>query len=85
MTTDYQKMVNRSASKTTRRKLNIGDVWANQAKCKLCGDVVRSKNRRDFRTCSCGNLAVDGGSWYMSRTLKEEDSYKEMSVMFNDV
>jgi hypothetical protein len=32
--------------------------------CLLCHDIVRSKNRHHFVRCKCGDMFVDGGSWY---------------------
>lgn len=34
----------------------------NIAKCKLCGDVIESKHRRDFVWCSCNSIYLDGGT-----------------------
>jgi hypothetical protein len=39
----------------------------NAAKCLVCGDVLVSKFRHDFRLCRCGNLHVDGGDDYLKR------------------
>jgi len=39
----------------------------NRAKCRLCGDVVESKFRHDFQSCSCGEIFVDGGQDYLRR------------------
>lgn len=39
----------------------------NKIKCKKCGDILESKTRHDFRYCSCGSVAVDGGQDYMRR------------------
>ena len=36
----------------------------NAAKCRLCGDIVESKHRHDFRSCKCGEIFVDGGLDY---------------------
>jgi len=36
----------------------------NKAKCALCGDIIESKSRHDFVSCSCGNIFVDGGNDY---------------------
>lgn len=33
-------------------------------KCKICGDIIFSRSRHDFRPCSCGNLFIDGGFDY---------------------
>ncbi len=33
----------------------------NKAKCKLCSDVIESFHQHDYVSCSCGEIAVDGG------------------------
>ena len=30
-------------------------------KCKFCEDILFSRAQHDYRTCSCGKLAVNGG------------------------
>jgi hypothetical protein len=85
MTTDYHDHNNIDTPKEERRKYNIGDIWINSAQCLKCGDIIRSKNRLDFKWCKCGNIAVDGGSWHASRVCKEEGTCKNIIVMFNDV
>lgn len=82
-TVDYHDMVTRDTPRAERRRLNIGDVWINAALCQGCGDYLRSKNRHDFVTCACGNLSVDGGSWYCKR-LVGKDSYLDLSEQFTD-
>ncbi len=52
----------------------------NCARCLKCGDVLESRSTHDKRTCNCGNLTVDGGTEYIRRCFKEEDSYEELSV-----
>jgi len=42
-------------------------IITNAAECLLCGDVIESTHRHDFKWCSCGNLAVDGGRDYTKR------------------
>ena len=55
-------------------------VHTNEAKCLLCNDVIESTNRHDFRSCRCGNLAVDGGHSYLRRAIREGwDTMQEMS------
>jgi len=44
-----------------------GALMRNAAKCGRCGDVVESKFRHDFRSCSCGAIFVDGGLAYCRR------------------
>lgn len=33
--------------------------------CGLCGDIIKSRYRHDFKYCKCGNLSVDGGNNYL--------------------
>jgi len=35
-------------------------ILRNRAKCLVCGELVESKYRHDFKTCRCGNLSIDG-------------------------
>ena len=39
----------------------------NKLMCKLCGDVIESKNRHDFVRCKCKSIFVDGGKDYFRR------------------
>lgn len=82
MTTDYHDFVTRDTPQHERRRLNIGDIWTNAATCNKCGDTVRSKNRHDFATCSCGATSVDGGSWYARRAGSD---FTDASEPFADV
>lgn len=45
---------------------------ANAIKCPKCKDVLFSRTRHDFRWCSCGSVAVDGGFNYMKVSFKDE-------------
>lgn len=54
-------------------------IIKNMARCKKCGDVIESKYRHDFVTCSCGEVSVDGGRDYLRRCFKEDDSYEDLS------
>ena len=70
---DYHYCSNIGMTKEQRNKLDIGDVWINAAVCLKCKDYIRSLNRHDYRSCKCGAIAVDGGSWYCKRTGNPED------------
>jgi len=84
--TDYHNFVDKFTPKKERRRLNTGDIYINAATCKLCGDRIRSKNRHDYVTCKCGNVSVDGGSWYTKRGFKKSiDSFTNEIVYFADV
>lgn len=67
-----------------RRKLDVGDIWLNRVQCLKCGQVITSVNRHDYVTCQCGNISVDGGSWY-ARRVGDLESYQEMSEMYDDL
>lgn len=69
--------------KTTREKYGIGDILENAAECLKCGDYIRSNNRHDYRSCSCGAISVDGGSWYAKRSGNYSDC-RDKIVLFDD-
>ena len=81
---DYHFFTTINTPTQERRRLGVGDVWINAAECVKCGDVVRSKNRHDFKSCSCGAVAVGGGSWYCRRS-GELSNMIDRSVSFNQV
>lgn len=81
----YRDLCPQGTPEAIRRNHNIGNIFLNQAKCLLCNDVITSSHRHDFVTCSCGNLSVDGGSWYAKRLFSASiDDYEEMSVYYTD-
>jgi len=59
-------------------------IISNKAKCRLCGDIVESKHRHDWQTCSCGAIFVDGGHEYLRRGAKNFEDLEELSE-FEDV
>lgn len=82
---DYHDFTTRNTPVRQRRQWGIGNLWINAARCRTCGEVVRSRNRHDFRWCGCGAIAVDGGSWYIKRSTAGEGGYDELSELFADV
>lgn len=42
-------------------------IVRNRARCKICGDILESTSRHDFKQCKCEAMAVDGGHDYISR------------------
>jgi len=54
-------------------------ILRNKAKCLICGEILESKHRHDFRTCKCGNLSIDGGKDYLKRCVKNIDKFEELS------
>jgi hypothetical protein len=53
-------------------------ITLNAVRCLKCKDVIVSEYRHDFKWCSCGNVAVDGGHSYTKRCFKT-DEWEELS------
>lgn len=53
-------------------------IISNKIKCINCGDILESKSPNDFKRCSCGKVAIDGGHDYLKRIDDDED-YIELS------
>lgn len=53
-------------------------IITNKVKCTNCGDIIESKSINDFKRCSCGKIAIDGGHDYLKR-IGEEQDYIELS------
>ena len=51
---------------------------ANKAQCLNCGEIISSMTVHDFKTCSCGNLSVDGGLEYAKRSFIKYNSWVDM-------
>lgn len=56
-------------------------IIRNAVRCKTCEDVIESTYRHDFKQCSCGRVAVDGGHDYLRRAFAYEGCYEELSVV----
>ena len=48
----------------------IDKIRTNKIKCKKCGDIIESKSVHDFKWCSCGAVAVDGGHEYLRMIIE---------------
>ena len=70
MTKDHQKC--------TKGRMVMPKIIRNAIRCKKCGDVIESKTVHDFKFCSCGSCAVDGGHDYLRRYGNRED-WEELS------
>ena len=55
----------------------------NRIKCLKCGDIIESFSVHDFKYCSCGACAVDGGKDYQRRVGWRED-WEELSEVADD-
>lgn len=55
-------------------------IKENKIKCLKCGDIITSNSVHDFKWCSCGACAVDGGLEYLRRCGNRED-WEELAVI----
>lgn len=53
--------------------LTMEKIIVNKAKCKKCGDIIESKEVNDFKRCTCGSIAIDGGQEYIKRVGNKDD------------
>lgn len=53
-------------------------------KCNNCGDIIESTSVHDFKTCSCGNISVDGGHVYLKRSFMHGATWEDMSEYEDD-
>ena len=63
------------------RTIQREHITRNSIRCKGCGEDIESTHRHDFRPCSCGAVAVDGGKDYRRRCWQGDGpGYEETSV-----
>ncbi|CAB4178128.1 MORN variant [uncultured Caudovirales phage] len=79
---DYQAIAPIDMPLYDRRRISVGDIFCNQAKCNLCGDIIRSKGMNHEQYCLCGKSCVDGGSFYKIRLCAP---MTDMSIHYNDL
>lgn len=53
-------------------------IKTNKVQCIYCNEVIESKSVHDFKWCSCGKIAVDGGLDYLKR-CGDVDNFIELS------
>ena len=60
-------------------------IIKNCIKCKYCGDVLESKSRHDYKQCSCGRVAIDGGRDYLRRCFTSSpDDFEDLSEVLEE-
>jgi len=57
-------------------------ILENKIQCNKCKDVLVSEYRHDFKFCSCGSCAVDGGKDYAKRLGCD---FTDLSVYSDDL
>lgn len=83
--TDYHDFCDINSTREERKKFGIGTIYSNGVKCHKCGWYIRSKNLHHMISCKCGNVSVDGGSWYHKISFKDEYTFTSRVVCFSDV
>lgn len=58
-------------------------IKKNAIRCKLCGDIIESNFLHDFKECSCGACACDGGHDYVKISGNPDDY--EILTEYKDV
>jgi hypothetical protein len=48
-------------------------IIVNKVLCKKCGSIIESKHANDFQRCSCGAIAIDGGTDYQRASWPSGD------------
>lgn len=56
-----------------------GPILVNKVKCLICKDIVISTDENPQATCMCGNITLEGGSYYKEIKAKEKNSYEDLS------
>ena len=51
-------------------------------KCLICRDILISKHSRDYVSCTCGNLSIDGGLVCPRMTAKELDKVEDLTEIW---
>lgn len=59
-------------------------ILKNKCQCRLCGDIIESNYRHDYKRCHCGAIATDGGRDYIRRAFKNPDNIIDLTV-YDDV
>lgn len=68
---EYEAAADKGAfARALAARLHVGPLRTNGARCLGCGDEIHSLHRHDFRTCTCGAVSVDGGTWYARRAFR---------------
>lgn len=55
-------------------------IIRNAAQCAKCGDIIESKHRHDFVSCSCESIFIDGGTDYIRAGGRIEDFISLLEV-----
>lgn len=60
--------------------ISLRKIIRNAIRCNHCGDIIESTFRHNYVRCSCGKVAVDGGTDYLRRSYSgNRDDYTDLS------
>jgi hypothetical protein len=54
-------------------------IKRNRCQCNVCKEIIESKYRHDFKSCSCGQIFTDGGIDYIRRGCKDPSDIIDLS------
>lgn len=59
-------------------------IIRNAAQCALCNDIIESRDRHHFASCSCGEIFVDGGHEYFRAGARNMENFISLSEVSNE-
>ena len=54
-------------------------ILRNRCQCRLCGDIIESRERHEFVNCECGEIFTDGGTDYIRRGANDLNNIIDLS------
>ena len=54
-------------------------IVVNRVYCSKCKELIISKHVHDFKTCKCGSVSIDGGTYYLKRACDENIEFVDFS------
>jgi len=57
----------------------------NRAKCRLCDSIIESFHVHDYVKCSCGEIAVDGGTDYYKAIERDFSNFLRVDDEGNEI
>jgi hypothetical protein len=57
----------------------------NRAKCRLCNQVIESFTMSDLVECSCGEIAIEGGTYRLNTWFKNAENFLRIDDDGNEI
>lgn len=58
-------------------------MYVNAIECKECEDIIYSRDRDDFRQCSCGRVQVSGDQKHFKYYTMPRAAYQKLKIKVN--